>query len=296
MPGKAFRHAFWDILTDVAEPKSPGASAQEGEVVDPRRIAVVIEDEADIRSLLSDVLEQAGFTVHSAGSGAEGVELVRDVRPVVTTLDVNMPGMDGFEATRRIRAISETFIVMLTARTEEIDALQGLDAGADDYVTKPFRPREFRARIEALLRRSRMGAPAPAHSERPAPVATTREPNAPVETPAETDDADWLEHKGLRLSVGMRLASVDGVPLELTRSEFDILAELLSARRRVVAKNELALMLRGERYNGTEFVSESDGRVIEVHMANLRRKLGERPAHPRWIETVRGVGYRLTAR
>ncbi len=291
MPGRAFRHAFWDILADVAEPNSPGASAREGDFVDARRVAVVIEDEADIRSLLSDVLEQAGFTVHSSGTGAEGVELVREVHPVVTTLDVNMPGMDGFEATRRIRAISTTLIVMLTARTEEIDALQGLDAGADDYVTKPFRPREFRARIEAMLRRSRMGLP----ETPPAEVGAPPRVDAPSQTAVDPDGADWLEHHGLRLSIGMRLATVDGVPLELTRSEFDILAELLSARRRVIGKGELALILRGDRYTGSEYISESDSRVIEVHMANLRRKLGESPARPRWIETVRGVGYRITA-
>ncbi len=294
MASSAFRDAFWDILTDVAEPGRQGIPAREEGRVDPQvdsgRVAVVIEDEDDIRSLLADVLQQAGFHVHTAGSGQAGVELVREVDPIVTTLDVNMPGMDGFATARHIRAISSTYIVMLTARTEEIDALQGLEAGADDYVTKPFRPRELRARIEAMLRRSRMPAPGAA---RPAPPAASP---AEEDHDAATAGTDWLEHKGLRLNVEMRLASVDGAALELTRSEFDILAELMSARRRVVGKGELALMLRGQRYTGSEYLSDSDSRVIEVHMANLRRKLGESPAQPRWIETVRGVGYRLTAR
>lgn len=285
MAGEAFSRAFWDILAEVGGPVPTGASRPGGEHVEEARVAVVVEDEADIRSLLADVLEQAGFTVYTAANGAEGIELVRRVSPVVTTLDVNMPGMDGFETAKRIRAVSTTYIVMLTARTEEIDALQGLESGADDYVTKPFRPRELRARIEAMLRRPR------AHiaTEAAAPPA----PAAPE--PAAASDG-WLEHRGLRLNPDMRIVAVDGHELELTRSEFDIMAELLQWSGRVVSKGELALMLRGERYTGSEYFSDSDSRAIEVHMANLRRKLGESPQSPRWIETVRGVGYRLTAR
>ena len=244
------------------------------------RVAVVIEDEEDIRSLLSTVLAQAGFEVHGAGNGADGVELVRAHHPLVTTLDVNMPGMDGFETAKRIRAISSTYIVMLSARTEEIDALQGLEAGADDYVAKPFRPRELRARIDAMLRRPRNVTPADAD---PAPAAGV----AP--------DGEWLEHHGLRLNAETHIVTVDDDDVELTRSEFDILADLLVAGRRVRAKSDLALMLRGDQYAVNDFVSDSDARAIEVHMANLRRKLGESPSQPRWIETVRGVGYRLTA-
>lgn len=243
--------------------------------MDDMRSAVVIEDDADIRSLLSAVLEQGGFAVHTADNGYAGLDLVRAHEPLVTTLDVNMPGMDGFETAKRIRAVSSTYIVMLTARTEEIDALQGLEAGADDYIAKPFRPRELRARIDAMLRRPRMLA------------------DPPEAEAAGTEG--WLEHAGLRLHREMRIVDVDGLSLELTRSEFDILADLLAADRRVRTKVELALMLRGERRPGSQFVSDSDARAIEVHMANLRRKLGETPARPRWIETVRGVGYRLTS-
>ncbi|WP_029145098.1 response regulator transcription factor [Microbacterium luticocti] len=241
------------------------------------RTAVVIEDEQDIRSLLAAVLEQAGFTVRTASTGVEGLELIRQTDPLVTTLDVNMPGMDGFETARRIRAISATYLVILTARTEEIDALQGLEAGADDFIAKPFRPRELRARIDAMLRRPRTHVLAP----------------PPTPDPARADEG-WLEHRGLRLHPQMRVASVDGTELDLTRTEFDILAELLVHGRRVLGKAELALTLRGGRYTGVEYVSDSDARAIEVHVANLRRKLGESPSQPRWIETVRGVGYRLT--
>ena len=122
---------------------------------DPRRVAVVIEDDEDIRNLLETVLTQAGFQVIAASNGITGIEAVRRYSPIVTTLDVNMPGLDGFETLRRIREFSETYVVMLTALGEEIDTLHGLESGADDYVTKPFRPRELRARIEAMLRRPR---------------------------------------------------------------------------------------------------------------------------------------------
>src|SRR4051794_11673862 len=119
----------------------------------PDRVAVVIEDDADIRNLLEAILAQAGFTCHVADDGASGIDAVREHQPILTTLDISLPGIDGFEVARRIRAFSSTYIVILSARDEEIDTLMGLDAGADDYLTKPFRPRELRARIEAMLRR-----------------------------------------------------------------------------------------------------------------------------------------------
>lgn len=289
-PGAAFARMFWDIIADVREPVDTGQRDSRDVHVEENRVAVVIEDEADIRQLLSDVLASAGFAVHAAGSGVEGIELVRAHRPIVTTLDVSMPGIDGFETAKRIRAISSTYIVMLTARSEEIDALQGLESGADDYVTKPFRPRELRARIEAMLRRPRVHSAAPAEAAPSAPVADARAD----ETQRDDDDGTWLEHRGLRVHPAMRLARRGEDDLDLTRSEFDILADLLSARGRVVGKTDLALMLRGDHHRGSDFVSDADARAIEVHMANLRRKLGETPTQPRWIETVRGVGYRLT--
>ncbi len=284
MPGEAFTAAFWDILTEVTEPGATHRPDPGGDPVEQGRVAVVIEDEADIRSLLADVLQQAGFEVHTASNGTDGLDLVREVEPVVTTLDVNMPGMDGFETAKRIRATSSTYIVMLTARTEEIDALQGLEAGADDYVAKPFRPRELRARIDAMLRRPRIHVAADGDGDA-----------VSADAAADAGTGGWLEHHGVRLHPEMRVAQLDGADLELTRSEFDILCELLGSERRVLSKGDLALMLRGERYTGNEYLSDSDSRAIEVHMANLRRKLGESPASPRWIETVRGVGYRLTA-
>jgi len=333
-------------------------------------MAVVIEDEDDIRHLLETVLTQAGFMVVATSNGLDGLAAVRMHNPVVTTLDVNMPGMDGFETARRIREFSSTYIVMLTALNEEIDTLQGLEAGADDYVNKPFRPRELRARIEAMLRRPRMDAATPAQSapEAPAysappqaaapvyaqpaqtapaqtaPVQGTPVQSAPVQSapvqpayvePAEpapttapsipvwggaavppapsasassapaapvaaapiADDggSGWLAHNGLALNVGSRVVKVDGAEVELTRSEFDLLVAILDSHRRVKSKADLVLLLRGESYVTSHFVSDADKRAIEVHMANLRKKLGDNLATPRWIETVRGVGYRLTA-
>ena len=234
------------------------------------RIAVIIEDDADIRQLLEQVLEQAGFVTHSAGSGLDGIEQVRRHRPTLTTLDISMPGIDGFETAKRIRAFSDTYLIMLTARNEEIDTLMGLEAGADDYIAKPFRPRELRARIEAMLRRPRLG------------------------TDAATPNG-WLEHRGLRLHPEMHLVTLDGAEVDLTRSEFELLSTLMASRRRVRSKSDLAVALRGEAYATSHYVSEADERAVEVHLANLRRKIGENAAQPRWIETVRGVGYRLTA-
>jgi len=275
------------------------------------RVAVVIEDEEDIRNLLETVLTQAGFTVVATSNGLDGLAAVSELNPVVTTLDVNMPGMDGFETARRIRAFSSTYIVMLTALNEEIDVLQGLEAGADDYINKPFRPRELRARIEAMLRRPRdLGATTGPVAALPTTgqtdvVSRGTAPNTvitgavitaesmPVAVPEPA--AGRLEHNGLAIDVEARVVVVDGVEVELTRSEFDLLVTIVDSHRRVKSKADLVLMLRGEEYITSHFVSDADKRAIEVHMANLRKKLGDSLATPRWIETVRGVGYRLTA-
>jgi two-component system OmpR family response regulator len=315
-----------------------------------RRVAVIIEDDADIRHLLEAVLTQAGFDAIATSNGLDGVRAVRAYDPVVTTLDVSMPGMDGFETAKRIRAFSATYLVMLTARDEEIDTLQGLEAGADDYLTKPFRPRELRARIDAMLRRPRMavataaaadalaeasgvavsvGTADPVHvppyvpAEQeftPAYVPPTAVPAASaditgipvlggvpasVTVPLPTTVAngahgderaeDWVEHNGLRLSNDMRLVVLGNNELDLTRTEFDLLAALLESKRRVRSKADLALLLRGESYVTSYYVNEADKRAVEAHLSNLRRKLGDSLTAPRWLETVRGVGYRLAA-
>jgi DNA-binding response OmpR family regulator len=262
----------------------------------PPRVAVVIEDDADIRNLLEAILGQAGFTCHAAENGPDGIEAIRQHEPILTTLDISLPGIDGFEVARQIRSFSPTYIIILSARDEEIDTLMGLDAGADDYLTKPFRPRELRARIEAMLRRynlSPVGSPNGSaqpeiHQEGLAPQT-----RGTVEQDDDSGgDTGWLSHNGLRINPGMWLCDLDGAPVELTRSEFDLLLAIMNGARRVIPKDTLALELRGD-YATSGYVSDSDRRAVEVHMANLRRKLNDPVGAPRYIETVRGVGYRL---
>ncbi len=282
---------------------------------DELRTAVIIEDDPEIRRILSQVLEAAGFTTVAAENGLDGVRAVATHRPLVTTLDVTMPGIDGFEAARRIRAQSDTYIIMLTALSDEADVVAGLGAGADDYLLKPFRPRELRARIDAALRRTGarplQGAAAssipipPASAEPSLPgvrPATSIRPEVP--SPAASDpppgepegvDDEWLVHRDLRLQPEQRVVMRGGEELDLTRTEFDLLATLLESKRRVRSKADLTLVLRGEAFATGYFVGEADRRAVEAHMTNLRRKLGESAANPRYIETVRGVGYRLTS-
>ncbi|KAA9107778.1 response regulator transcription factor [Microbacterium rhizomatis] len=307
----------------------------------PGRTAVIVEDDADLRHLLVEVLEAAGFSTVSVGNGIDGIRAVLSYQPLITTLDVNMPGLDGIEAARRIRAQSDTYIIMITAMGEEADVVLGLSAGADEYITKPFRPREFRARVEAMLRRPRAGAgatvaapvrtqesagpsfPGARPSTATASISTSeisgaaQRPAAPVVVPStagpqesavfgdsgtsgavgviDHGDGDWLVHRNLRLDLDSRIVLIDGEEIDLTRTEFDLLAALMESRRRVRSKADLTLVLRGESYVTTYFVGDADKRAIEAHMTNLRRKIGDNPVQPRFIETVRGVGYRLTS-
>jgi DNA-binding response OmpR family regulator len=238
-----------------------------------RGVAVVVEDDADIREIIEITLQQAGFTVHGAATGTQGVALVKAHSPVVTTVDVSLPDIDGFEVVRRLRTFSDTVVVMLTAHGEEPDTLLGLEVGADEYVTKPFRPRELRARVEALLRRAgRLATAAEAEPAEPAPAA---------------DD--------LRLEVdtSRRTVRLAGELIPLTRTEFDLLAVLHGARGRTVAKSDLAGLLWPDVYSHGGRVTDADRRTVEVHLANVRRKLGDSPTSPRFIHTVRGLGYRL---
>ena len=245
--------------------------------------AVVIEDDAAVRDILIEVFESAGFTAVGAENGVDGVEAVRVHNPRITTVDINMPGIDGFETVKRVRAISETYIVLVTARADESDAVLGLSVGADDYVTKPFRLREFRARVEAMLRRPRRVDSASGETiAQPAADATA------------TGQLNVLAHRDLRVDRLARTVHRDGAEVALTRTEFDLIQTLLESNRRARSKEDLALVVRGDE-PGATYVSELDKRAIEAHVANLRRKLGDSSGSPRYIETVRGVGYRLTA-
>jgi DNA-binding response OmpR family regulator len=219
----------------------------------PARLRVlVVDDEPPIVNLVQGYLEREGWTVLTASDGDAGLDIVRREQPDVVVLDLMLPGLDGVEVCRELRTFSNAFVVMLTAKSEEIDKLIGLAVGADDYMTKPFSPRELVARIKAILRRARSSSPA-----------------AP----------------GLEVDVSRRVTRVDGEPVELTRTEFDILAALARDPGSVVDRPALLASVWGPGY--------TDDHLVDVHVANLRRKLGDHPDHPRFVETVRGVGYRL---
>jgi DNA-binding response OmpR family regulator len=219
---------------------------------------LVVDDEAPIRELVRGYLEREGFEVEAATDGLAAVDAARASAPDVIVLDVMLPGLDGIEVCRRIRTFSDAYVLMLTARGEEIDRIVGLTVGADDYLVKPFSPRELVARVRALLRRPR-GA---------ADVRST--------TPV-----------GFEIDESRRVVRIDGAPVALTSLEFDLLAVLARDPGIVIGRQALL-----DRVWGPEFVA--DDHLVDVHIANLRRKLGDDPARPRFIETVRGVGYRLS--
>jgi DNA-binding response OmpR family regulator len=256
------------------------------------RTIVIIEDDSDIREALSVIFRGAGFSVQAFATGLEGVEAVRTFRPEVVTVDLGLPDIDGFEVARRVRLFSNAYILMLTARSQELDTLLGLEAGADDYLTKPFRPRELRYRVEALLRRPRL---------RSDTTSLTASPLAPPtadvlrhEDPPGSSGV--LEHNGLRLSPVSRTVELNGAELRLTATEFDLLRVLLGGGRTVQSKEALATqVLHAGKRSEDGFGRDADDQVLQVHIANLRRKLGDAAGDPRWVETVHGFGYRLAA-
>ncbi len=312
-------------------------------------VAVIIEDEPDVRMLLDTVLTQSGFRTVVATDGPEGLEAVRAHNPLLTTLDVNMPGMDGFAVAKRIREFSQTYLIMITGLGDEIDVISGLEAGADDYLVKPFRPRELRARAESMLRRPRhrtgpnepIQAPPPAPAPAPAPTETWAEqaarqlsdgagvrpiagtsappakqsppapqpatqpvaqPAAPEPTrtelpyapePQVTPTGGWIRVGELAVNTDQRVVTVGQRTIDLTSVEFELLTSLLMSGRRVRSKADLVLTMRGQNYVTAYFVNEADKREVEGHIESIRRKIGDDGATPRWIETVRGVGYRL---
>ncbi|WP_264354692.1 response regulator transcription factor [Pseudarthrobacter sp. MM222] len=270
-------------------------------------VAVVIEDDDDVRGLLDAVLRQAGFEVHSAATGGDGVDLAKHRQANVITLDVGLPDIDGFEVLRRIRQFSDAYVVMLSGRDEELDTITALQGGADDYLIKPFRPRELRARISAMMRRPRQAA-LPSGTGEAAGAALGAEASAPAAAGVAVPDAEHqsgsapdsgesaggeiLRHNGLLLNVSTRTVVSRGTELVLTRSEFDLLHELLRGTGAVRTRSDLVRVVRGEHYRDDTYISGADERAVEVHIGNLRRKLGEDPQDPRWLITVRGVGYR----
>jgi two-component system, OmpR family, response regulator len=269
-------------------------------------VAVVIEDDDDIREVVHAVLEASGLEVFAAGNGIDGVDAVRRHNPDVITLDLGLPDIDGIEVTRRVREFSDAYIIMLTARAREVDTLQGLAIGADDFVTKPFRPRELLARVETLLRRPRgskllNGTSGGTTTARLTPAAMNPPSAAGFGESLEASnprgpEPTGLEHNGLYLDVATRTTRVDAEEVQLTRTEFDLLQAIMEAGRVVRSTSGLARWLHAKEYETGGYVSESEERAIQVHIANLRRKLGDSAQSPRWVETVRGIGYRLAAK
>jgi DNA-binding response OmpR family regulator len=240
----------------------------------PHRI-LVVDDEPPIVELVTGYLEREGWLVSTASDGLAALERARADDPDVLILDVMLPGIDGIEVCRRLRTFSDAYVLMLTARGEEIDRIMGLTVGADDYLVKPFSPREVVARVKALLRRPRGGAAAGG-----AAGVIGGGTGAPVGS-----QAGPAPH-GLEIDEGRRLVRVDGEAVELTALEFNLLALLARGPGIVVPRQALLDSLWGPSFVG-------DDHLVDVHIANLRRKLGDEPASPRFVETVRGVGYRI---
>lgn len=225
----------------------------------PKKL-LVVDDKPELRTLLKSYFTQEGFEVVLAKDGQEALYIARREKPDLIILDLMMPEMSGYEFMRAFNKEADTPIIILTARLEENDKVLGLELGADDYVTKPFSPRELTARVRAVLRRMEKSSAEPG----------------------------LLRSGDLLLDREGHITSVAGRVVDLTPSEFDLLATLMTAPGRVFSRLELLDRLQGAAYEGYE-------RTIDVHVRNLRTKIEADPANPRYIETVYGTGYRFRA-
>jgi len=223
---------------------------------------LIVEDDRNTSSLVATYLEREGFPTVAAFDGATALEMTRQTPPGFVILDLNLPQVDGWEVCRELRKISDVPILMLTAREEEIDRVLGLSLGADDYVVKPFSPRELVERVKAILRRSR---------------------------PRADRLRKVLHYAGLSLDLEKHKVTLNGDSLELTASEYKLLQVLMSAPGRVFSRQELL----GRIYERGETVVD---RVVDVHLGKLRQKLGDDPVDSKYILTVRGFGYRFADR
>jgi DNA-binding response OmpR family regulator len=242
---------------------------------------LIIEDEEGIIHLLNLYLKDAGYSVVVARDGADGLALHAREQPTLVILDIMLPAIDGFEVCRRIRAWSNTPILMLTARNSENDRIAGLDLGADDYLVKPFSPRELVSRVRAILRR--VGNPGAAA------VAGTSEGKEQGQAPGgqgqKQKESSILRFPGLTIDIPARRVEVNGVEVGLTPTEFDLLALLAQSPERVFTREMLMNKVWGYDYLG-------DGHTIDVHISSLRKKI-EANTEQRYIKTVWRVGYRF---
>lgn len=218
---------------------------------------LIVDDEPSITNLVSAYLKPEGYEVFIASDGNAGLKAIRAFKPDLVILDVMLPGMDGIELLSRLRRESDVYVIMLTARTEETDKIVGLSVGADDYVTKPFSPRELVARVKSALRRIETGA-------------------------GLGGERSVLSFQHIRIDVGARKVSVDENPIELTTVEFDLLKVLAENHGRVLSREQLLEKVWGGEYFG-------EIRVVDVHLGHVRQKIGRDDL----IATVRGVGYRF---
>ena len=225
----------------------------------PVKKVLVVEDEVKIARLVRDYLHQAGFDVLEASDGPGALHLARAERPDMIVLDLGLPGMDGYDVTRELRAKSSVPIIMLTARSEESDRIVGLELGADDYVVKPFSPKELVARIRAVLRRA----------------------------DAAMGGGEVVRAGPLTIDIPKRRVVVDGSDVSLTASEFDILLTLARQPGRIYTRAQLLDAVRGVSF-------ESYERAVDAHIKNIRRKIEPDPKHPALVLTVYGVGYKFT--
>jgi DNA-binding response OmpR family regulator len=219
---------------------------------------LVVDDKAELRTLLKQYLTQEGFDIVTASNGQEALFVARHEKPDLILLDIMMPEMSGFEFIRSFSREADTPVILLTAKLDENDKVLGLELGADDYITKPFSPRELTARVRAVLRRMEKAS-----------------------TPQEI-----LRLGEISLDRAGRMLNVRGQPVDLTPSEFELLATLMAAPGRVFSRLEILDRLQGAAYEGYE-------RTIDVHIRNLRTKIEPDPSNPRFIETVYGAGYRF---
>jgi len=218
---------------------------------------LVVDDEPSIINLVSAYLKPEGYEVYIAADGNAGLKAARAFKPDLIILDLMLPGIDGIEVLSRLRRESDVYVIMLTARTDETDKIVGLSVGADDYVTKPFSPRELVARVKAALRRIKTDT-------------------------ASGEERSVLSFKHVLIDVGAHTVSVDDIPVELTSIEFDLLRALAENRGRVLSREQLLEKIWGAEYFG-------EMRVVDVHLGHVRQKLGDEAL----IATVRGVGYRF---
>ncbi len=230
--------------------------------------SLVVDDETALVELVRSYLERERYEVLTAADGRAALDLARAAQPDLVVLDVMLPILDGIEVCRQLRQFSDAYVIMLTARAEEIDKILGLTVGADDYLTKPFSPRELVARIKALLRRPRQTAAARSPGSGP--------PDD-IPAPQRWDD--------LMIDEAQHEVTLHGQPVELTAREFALLVALARHPGRVFTRPQLLELVWGDAYY--------DEHVVDVHVGNLRKKLEADPAHPHYLETVRGVGYRF---